>query len=120
MVRNVEISVLKTNPIVMVRDIAKMIIHSLLRPDMTIDEIIQGCRIAKEYDVATVCVKPSEVDIAARELMGTEVMLSTVIGFPHGSNTIETKVFEANEALKAGCVELDMVLNIGRLVSRDL
>lgn len=101
------------------RDIAKMIDHSLLRPDMTLDEIIEGCKIATAYDVASVCVKPSEVDIAARELKGTNVLLSTVIGFPHGSSTTETKVFESYEAIKGGCVELDMVLNIGRLVSRD-
>lgn len=104
---------------VTVRDIAKMIDHSLLRPDMTIEEIINGCKIAKEYDVVSVCVKPSEVDIVARELKGTDVVLSTVIGFPHGGSTTETKVFEANDAMKRGVVELDMVLNIGRLVSRD-
>lgn len=104
---------------VTVRDIAKMIDHSLLRPDMSIEEILNGCKIAKEYDVASVCVKPSEVDIVARELKGTDVLVSTVIGFPHGSSTTEAKVFEAYEAMKGGCVELDMVLNIGRLVSRD-
>ena len=102
-----------------VRNIAKMIDHSLLRPDMTIDEIRNGCRIAKEYDVASVCVKPTEVGICVEELKGTDVMVTTVIGFPHGSSTTETKVFEALNAIEAGCVELDMVLNIGRLVSRD-
>lgn len=102
-----------------VRDIAKMIDHSLLRPDMTIEEIREGCGIAKEYDVATVCVKPSEMDICIKELKGTDVLVTTVIGFPHGGSTTEVKVFEALEAIKAGAKELDMVLNIGRLVSRD-
>ncbi len=102
-----------------VRDIAKMIDHSLLRPDMTVEEIINGCRLAKEYHVASVCVKPSEVEIAVRELKGSDVLVTTVIGFPHGSSTTAAKVFEAKEAIEAGCAELDMVLNIGRLVSKD-
>ncbi|MDD4870263.1 MAG: deoxyribose-phosphate aldolase [Kiritimatiellae bacterium] len=102
-----------------VKDIAKMIDHSLLRPDMTIKEIKEGCRIAAQYDVATVCVKPSEIDICVEELKGTNVLIGTVIGFPHGGSTTAVKVFEAEEAIKAGCVEIDMVLNIGRLVSRD-
>jgi deoxyribose-phosphate aldolase len=100
-------------------DIAKMIDHSLLRPDMTITEIREGCRIAKEYQVASVCVKPSEVAICVAELQGTNVLVTTVIGFPHGSTTTEVKVYEALEAIKAGAVELDLVLNIGRLVSGD-
>lgn len=102
-----------------VRDIAKMIDHSLLRPDMTIAEIREGCRIAKTYDVATVCVKPSEMDICIEELKGTDVLVTTVIGFPHGGSTTAVKVFEATEAIQAGAAELDMVLNIGRLVSGD-
>jgi deoxyribose-phosphate aldolase len=104
---------------VTVRDIAKMIDHSLLRPDMSIEEIRNGCRIARQYDVATVCVKPSEIEICNEELKGTEVLVTTVIGFPHGSSTTEAKVYEALDAIKRGCAELDMVLNIGRLVSRD-
>lgn len=109
----------RSNKKLTVRDIAKMIDHSLLRPDMSIEEIKNGCRIAKEYDVASVCVKPSEVDICREELKGSDVLLTTVIGFPHGSSTTETKVFETNDAIKRGCTEIDMVLNIGRLVSRD-
>lgn len=100
-------------------EIAKMIDHSLLRPDMTIEEIRNGCQIAKKYNVASICVKPSEVDICIEELKGTEVLVTTVISFPHGSSATEVKVFEALNAIKAGCTELDMVLNIGRLVSRD-
>ena len=102
-----------------VRDIAKMIDHSLLRPDMTIEEIRSGCRIARQYDVATVCVKPSEIEICREELKGTDVLVTTVIGFPHGSSTTGAKVFEALDAINRGCAELDMVLNIGRLISRD-
>lgn len=100
-------------------DVAKMIDHSLLRPDMSIDEIREGCRIAKEFGTATICVKPSEVDICVEELRGTDVLVTTVIGFPHGGATTPCKVFEAQDAIERGCKELDMVLNIGRMVSGD-
>lgn len=102
-----------------VKDIAKMIDHSLLRPDMTIAEIREGCRIAREYDVASVCVKPSEIGICVAKLKGSPVSVTTVIGFPHGGATTAVKVYEALQAIREGAVELDMVLNIGRLVSRD-
>ncbi|MDR3119724.1 MAG: deoxyribose-phosphate aldolase [Clostridiales bacterium] len=104
---------------VSVRDVAKMIDHSLLNPVMTKQDIIDGCKIAKEFDVATVCVKPSELALAKAELAGSGVLATTVIGFPHGANKTSVKAFEANEALADGAEELDMVLNIGRLLSRD-
>ena len=100
-------------------DIAKMIDHSLLNPSMSEDDIIKGCEIAKKYDVASVCVKPSFVDISWDILKDTDVKVSTVIGFPHGSNLTEVKVFEADLALAGHCTELDMVLNIGKLLSGD-
>lgn len=101
------------------KDIAKMIDHSLLRPELTVDQVIEGCKLAKEFDVATVCVKPADVSIAKGVLDGTDVLVTTVVGFPHGSNKTEIKIFEAEEAIKDGAVELDMVLNIGRLLSGD-
>lgn len=101
------------------RDIAKMIDHSLLRPELTTEQVREGCRLAKEYNVATVCVKPSDVVLAKNELEGSEVLTTTVIGFPHGSNKTEVKVYEAEQAIKDGAVELDMVLNIGRMLSKD-
>jgi deoxyribose-phosphate aldolase len=97
--------------------LAKTIDHSLLKPEMTRDEIAAGCDLAKQYNVASVCVKPSYVSMASKILSGTTVAVGTVIGFPHGSNTTETKVFEANEAIRQGATELDMVLNIGELRS---
>jgi deoxyribose-phosphate aldolase len=100
-------------------DIAKMIDQSLLRPDMTVEEIREGCRIAKKYDVASICVKPSEIGICVQELKSTSVLITTVIGFPHGGSSTETKVFETFDAIKTGAVEVDMVLNVGRLISRD-
>lgn len=101
------------------KDIAKMIDHSLLRPEMTRQEVIEGCQLAKEYNCATVCVKPCDVAVAIELLKDTDVLVSTVIGFPHGSNLTEVKVMEAKIAMDQGCAELDMVLNIGRLRSGD-
>jgi len=102
-----------------VKDIAKMIDHSLLRPEFTTEQVIEGCKIAKSYDVASVCVKPCDVVIAKKELEGSQVLVTTVIGFPHGSNKTEIKLLEAIEAMNDGAVELDMVLNIGRLLTGD-
>lgn len=100
-------------------DIAKMIDHSLLRPDMTRQEVADGCELAKKYDCATVCVKPCDVELAYGILKDTDVLTTTVIGFPHGSNLTEIKVKEAELAIDQGCKEIDMVLNIGRLKSGD-
>jgi len=101
------------------RAIAQMIDHSLLRPELTEDDIRKGCQIAKEYKVATVCCRPSEVTLVKQLLQGSDVKTTTVIGFPNGYNKTETKVFEAEQAIKDGAVELDMVINIGRLLSGD-
>jgi len=101
------------------KDIAKMIDHSLLRPQLTRQEVIEGCRLAKEYDVASVCVKPCDVQVAAEVLKGSDVLVTTVIGFPHGAHRTDVKVFEAEKAMDDGAVELDMVINIGRLLSRE-
>ena len=102
------------------RDVAKMIDHSLLKPELTDDEIIKGCEVAKKYDVATVCCSPSALPLVVKQLKGTDVKPTTVIGFPHGYNKTETRVFEAQQAIKDGALELDMVLNIGKLKSGDL
>jgi deoxyribose-phosphate aldolase len=98
-------------------EVAKVIDHSLLRPELTEAEIASGCELAKHYHVASVCVKPCYVLLAAQLLLGSDVLVSTVIGFPHGTNTTATKVFEAKEAIAQGARELDMVLNIGELRS---
>ena len=100
-------------------DIAKMIDHSLLRPELTQQDIRKGCEIAIKYNVATVCCSPTEVALVKQLLEGSDIKTTTIIGFPHGYNKTETKVFEAEQALKDGAVELDMVLNISRLISGD-
>ncbi len=99
------------------RDVAKTIDHSLLRPELDDEFITAGCRLAAEYDVASVCVRPQDVARAAELLAGTDVAVGTVIGFPHGSHRTETKVFEARLALQDGATELDVVIDIGALRS---
>ena len=97
------------------RDIAKAIDHSLLRPELDDAFVEDGCRLAAEYDVASVCVRPADVRRAKAILAGTDVAVGTTIGFPHGNHLTETKVFEARRALEDGATELDMVLQIGAL-----
>src|SRR5258708_8668407 len=99
------------------RDIAKTIDHSLLRPELDDALIEDGCRLAADYDVASVCVRPVDVRRARAILDGTDVAVGTVIGFPHGNHRTETKVFEARQALADGATELDMVIQIGALKS---
>ncbi|MBC6460473.1 deoxyribose-phosphate aldolase [Actinomadura sp. HBU206391] len=102
-----------------VADLAKMIDHSLLRPELTADDVRAGCALAARYRVASVCVKPADVATAAERLSGTGVRVGTVVGFPHGSSTPEVKAAEARAAVADGAHELDMVLNIGRLRGGD-
>ena len=99
------------------RQIAKTIDHSLLRPELDDAFVAEGCRLAAEYDVASVCVRPIDARRAVAILTGTDVKVGTVIGFPHGSSTTATKVYEAGRALEDGAVELDMVIDIGALKS---
>lgn len=96
---------------------AKTIDHSLLQPQLTGADVIAGCELAARYRVASVCVKPYHVKLAAKLLADADVLVSTVVGFPHGSSTSETKLAEAREALNDGAVELDMVMNYGQLRS---
>jgi len=98
-------------------DVAKTIDHSLLRPELDDQFIADGCRLAAEYQVASVCCRPADVPRAVELLRGSGVAVGTVIGFPHGGTTTEVKVFEAEQALRDGATELDMVINIGALRS---
>jgi deoxyribose-phosphate aldolase len=95
------------------KQLAKTIDHSLLAPELTEVDVKVGCELADKYHVASVCVKPCDVKLASRILKNSDVKVGTVVGFPHGSSTTETKVFEAKKALEDGAVELDMVINIG-------
>lgn len=98
-------------------DVAKTIDHSLLRPELDDAAVEAGCKLAVKYDVASVCARPRDVERARDLLAGSTVAVGTVIGFPHGSSKTETKVFEARLALQNGARELDMVIDIGALVS---
>jgi deoxyribose-phosphate aldolase len=100
------------------RQLAKTIDHSLLKPELDDAFVEAGCRLALEYDVASVCVRPLDVKRARAILEGSDVAVGTVVGFPHGSSTTRTKVFEAEDALENGATELDMVIPIGALRSR--
>ncbi len=98
-------------------DIAGMIDHSMLKPFTTDSEVIAGCELANEYHVASVCVRPSDLPLAKEVLKNSEVLVTTVIGFPHGTDTTEAKLAEADDAINKGAVELDVVINIGKLKS---
>jgi deoxyribose-phosphate aldolase len=103
-----------------VAHVAKMIDHSLLRPELATDEIRRGCELAVRYHVASVCVRASDVQLAARLLADSDVLVGTVVGFPHGSSTTEIKSAETENAIAHGANEIDMVIHIGRLRSGDL
>src|SRR5512143_3669210 len=101
------------------RDIAKMIDHSLLRPTMTVDELEQGIALARQYDVASVCIMPYYLKRCAELLAGSAVAPSTTIGFPHGGHTTAIKAAEARQALEDGAEELDMVVNISQVLGGE-
>lgn len=98
---------------------SKYIDHTLLKPEAQKAAIEKLCREAKEYDFASVCVNPCWIDVAKKELAGSDVNVCVVIGFPLGAMTTEAKVFEASDAVKKGADEVDMVLNVGKLKDGD-
>jgi deoxyribose-phosphate aldolase len=100
-------------------ELAKMIDHSLLHPTMTDRELAAGCRLAKKYKVASVCIKPYAVKAAAKLLRGSGVAVGAVVGFPHGSSTTESKRHETELACRDGAAEIDMVINVGKALSGD-
>lgn len=104
---------------VTVKALAKMIDHSLLHPTMTDKDLKEGCELAKAYDAASVCIKPYAVAQAVEWLKGSDVMVGTVIGFPQGNSTIAIKVAETEQACKDGAVEIDMVVNVGKVLGED-
>lgn len=98
-------------------ELAKVIDHSLLKPELTEAEVVAGCDLARRYNVASVCARPCDVALAARLLAGSDVAVGAVVGFPHGSSTTSIKVAEARQAVADGATEIDMVINIGALRS---
>ena len=102
-----------------VSEISKMIDHSLLHPTMNDEILKRECEVAKEYDVASIFIKPYAVKMAAEILKDSDVAVGTVIGFPHGGNRVDVKVFETEKAIEDGATEIDMVVNIGKVLSKD-
>lgn len=101
------------------KEFAKYVDHSLLKPELKESEIIAGLKLAKELEVASVCINPQNVKLAKEYLDGTDVIVGTVIGFPFGAHTTETKVFETINAYENGAREMDMVIDIGALRDGD-
>jgi deoxyribose-phosphate aldolase len=104
---------------VTLKDLAKMIDHSLLHPTMTDDDIRKGFELARKYDVATACVKPYSIPLAREVLDGSDVAVCPVIGFPHGNSSTAIKVKEAEAAAREGGAEVDMVISIGKALGGD-
>lgn len=102
-----------------VLELAKMIDHSILHPTMTDADLKRECEVARKYNVASVCVKPYAVNQAAELLKGSDVLVGCVIGFPAGNSAVRVKVFEAEQAINDGAVEIDMVINIGKALGGD-
>ena len=101
------------------KSLAKMIDHSLLHPTMTDQAIASGCELARQYDVATACIKPYSIKLAKSILDGSDVGVCAVIAFPHGNSTTAIKLMEAQAAVEAGAAEIDMVVNIGKVLGGD-
>ncbi len=99
--------------------LAHMIDHTVLKPDATQDQIAQLCYEARKHSFASVCVNPTNVKLCAQLLAGSDVLVCTVVGFPLGATSTEVKVFEAQQAVQDGATEVDMVINVGALKSRD-
>jgi len=102
-----------------ITEIAKMIDHSLLAPALTDEELKQDCELAKKYNVASVCVKPYAVKLATECVEGSDVLVGTVVGFPHGNSTIAVKVFETEQAIQDRAAEIDVVVNLGKVLGED-
>lgn len=102
-----------------IKKLAKMIDHSLLHPTMSDEELKKECDVARQYDVASVCIKPYAVKDAVQWLEGSDVEIGTVVGFPHGNSKTEIKVEETLRACIDGATEIDVVVNVGKVLSKD-
>jgi deoxyribose-phosphate aldolase len=99
--------------------VAKTIDHAVLKPFAAREDVIKAARMCRARGVGNLCVRPTDVALAAGHLKGSETTLAAVVGFPHGSSRTETKVLEARLAMDDGAVEIDMVWNLGRFLSGD-
>jgi deoxyribose-phosphate aldolase len=106
-------------PLTSIDQVAKMIDHSLVRPELTDEQVAEGCELALRHNVASVSVRPCDIDLAARMLSGSSVRVGSVSGFPHGDTTTPAKLYETRDLLRRGAREIDMVVNYGKLRSRQ-
>jgi deoxyribose-phosphate aldolase len=106
-------------PLTTYEGLARMLDHSLLRPDLTAEAVTQGCLMARDYRIAAVVVRPGDIDLARPILEGTGVAICGAAGFPHGSSTTATKLYETRDMLRRGATEIDAVISIGKLRSRQ-
>ena len=102
-----------------VAEIAFTLDHSLLRPELTVKELIEGCEIAMKYDCVSVCARPSDMPIVVKTLKGSKVLPTSIVAFPHGTATTESKLFEITDLIAKGAVEVDMVMNYARFLSGE-
>jgi deoxyribose-phosphate aldolase len=106
-------------PLTTYESLAGIIDHAMLSPHLTENDVRDGCDLAARYHVATVTVRPADVDIAVRTLRGTGVAVASVAGFPHGSSNTATKLYEVRDLIRRGCREIDISMNTGKLRSRQ-
>ena len=106
-------------PLVSYEDLARMIDHSLVKPELTTAQVVEGLSLAKRYRVACASVRPCDIDLAVRTLQGSSVKPGSVSGFPHGSQNTSTKLYETRDLLRRGAREIDMVIAISSLLSRE-
>jgi deoxyribose-phosphate aldolase len=106
-------------PLATYESFARLIDHSLVRPELTDEQVVEGLELAKRYGVACVSVRPCDIDLAVRILQGSSVKAGSVSGFPHGSTNTATKLYETRDLLRRGAREIDMVIAISKLLSRE-
>ena len=99
--------------------VARLIDHPLVKPELTDEQVIEGLELAKRYGIACASVRPTDIDLAVRTLQGSAVKPGAVCGFPHGSSNTATKLYEARDMLRRGAREIDMVIAISKMVSRE-
>ncbi len=100
-------------------DIAGMIEHPVLRPELSEDDVRTGCEIARQYRIAAVTVRPSDADLAVSWMRGSGIAVASVVSYPHGCGTTSAKLYETRDLLRRGVTEIDTVINIGKMISRQ-
>ncbi|MGA2267434.1 MAG: deoxyribose-phosphate aldolase [Bryobacteraceae bacterium] len=110
---------LASPPLTSLPDIARTIDHALLKPDLTCVQVVAGLELAKHYQIASASVRPCDIDLAVRVLDGSLVRPASVSGFPHGSQNTATKLYETRDLLRRGAKEIDMVIAVSKLLSRE-